>query len=76
MNNTTIKPKPGDVYRTTDTSIDDGVYRMYIKIPGSDTLLCVKLNTGEAYIHSDINGLVETNCEQFVFNMVDIVGKE
>jgi hypothetical protein len=76
MSNTAFKPNHGDVYRTTDTSIHDGMYRMYIKVPGNDTLLCVKLNDGESYVHSVDNGLVDPTCEEFVFNMCDLVEKE
>jgi hypothetical protein len=54
----------------------EGIYRMYIKVPGNDTLLCVKLNDGESYVHSVDNGLVDPTCEEFAFNMCDLVEKE
>ncbi len=76
MSNTTNTPKPGDVYRTTNRSISDGIYRMYVKLDDSETLLCVQLNTGEAYVHSKTNGMVDPTCEEFVFNIGDIVEKK
>jgi hypothetical protein len=76
MSNKEFKPNHGDVYRSTGNSMYEGIYRMYIKVPGNDTLLCVKLNDGEAYVHSSGNGLVDPTCEEFVFNMCDLVEKE
>jgi len=70
MSNRKFKPNHGDVYKYGD------IYRMYVKLPSSETLLCVKLSTGESYVHSEDNGLVDTKYEQFVFNMCDIVGEE
>jgi hypothetical protein len=76
MSNTTFTPKPGDVYRTTGRAMAHGIYRMYIKLDDSETLLCVQLNTGEAYVHNKTNGMVDPSCEEFVFNIGDIVEKE
>ena len=70
MSNKPFKPNHGDVYKYGD------IYRMYVKIPGNETLLCVRLNTGESYVHSKENGLVAPHCEKFVFNMCDLVGEE
>jgi hypothetical protein len=76
MSNTTFTPKPGDVYRTTGRAIAHGIYRMYVKLDNCPTLLCVQLNSGEAYKHSETNGVVDPSCEEFVFNIGDIVDKE
>lgn len=70
MSNRKFRPKQGDVYKYGD------IYRMYVKLPNSEMLLCVRLDTGASYVHSEDNGLVDTKYEQFVFNMGDIVGKE
>jgi len=74
MRNESFKPNPGAVYKYTNRQ-GNCIYRMYVKLPNSDTLLCVQLNSGLAYAHIEGNGLTSSE-ESFAFNMCDLVGKE
>lgn len=67
--NKIITPKPGDVFYCKV-----GVYRMYVKLFESDEhLLCIDLNTGEAYAHNLDNSVAQTVHETFAFNMNNVV---
>jgi hypothetical protein len=68
MSNKPFKPLPGQVYVSVR-----GVYRMYVKIPFEENLLCVNLCTGESYTHSKENGLTDPQNEVLAFDMCEIV---
>jgi hypothetical protein len=70
MSNKEFKPNPGDVYRSITN-----VYRMYVKIPREEHLLCVNLGTGESYIHDEDNGISRPEHEEFVFSMANVVSE-
>jgi hypothetical protein len=68
--NKMIKPKHGDVYIAHRRN----EYRMYVKVfEGGETLMCINLNTGESYVHTQENGMVQPGYEKFAFNMCEVV---
>jgi hypothetical protein len=68
MNKEPFKPLPGQVYVSVK-----GVYRMYVKLPFEEDLLCVNLCTGESYTHSKVNALSDPQHEVLAFDMCEIV---